>query len=167
MSIAAAMLPEFDHEMTQTRRALERVPAASFDWRPHEKSWPLGRLALHLARIPEWLTMMMSTDDVDFAAFPPPKYETPAGVDEVLAKYDASVAAARAALAGASDERMRGTWTGRTGDQVHFALPRAALVRRFVMNHMIHHRGQLTVYFRLLGVPVPALYGPSADEGGP
>ena len=164
MSIAESMLPEFDMEMAKTRRMLERVPAANFAWKPHEKSWCVGQLALHLARIPEWLAMTMNTDEVDFAQSPPPKYEEPANAAEVLAKFDANVAASRVSLAGAADERMLGTWTGRSGDQVHFVLPRVALVRGFIMNHMIHHRGQLTVYYRMLGVPVPALFGPSADE---
>jgi uncharacterized damage-inducible protein DinB len=164
MTIAAAALPEFDHEMAQTRRALERVPAAKFGWKPHEKSWCAGQLALHLANVPSWFAMMMTTDEIDFATFPPPRYETPANIEEVLAKFDANVAAARAALAGAADERLHGKWTGRTGDKVHFTRTRAELLRGFVLSHMIHHRGQLTVYLRLLDVPVPSLYGPSADE---
>lgn len=166
MSIAEAVLPEFDHEMAQTRRALERVPAAKFDWKAHPKSWCIGQLALHLANVPSWFATMMTTDELDFASFPPPKYETPASIDDVLAKFDTNVAAARAALASGTDERMHGSWTGRTGDKVHFTRTRAQLLRSFVLSHMIHHRGQLTVYLRLLDVPVPSLYGPSADETG-
>jgi uncharacterized damage-inducible protein DinB len=164
MTIAEASLPGFDLEMAQTRRTLERVPAAKFDWKAHEKSWCVGQLALHLATVPYWFSLMMTTDELDFATLPPPKYETPKDISEVLAKFDTNLAAARAALAGASDEQLRAQWIGRSGERVIFAHSRAELLRGFVMNHMIHHRGQLTVYLRLLDVPVPALYGPSADE---
>lgn len=164
MSIAQSLIPEFDLEMATTRRVLERVPAAKFDWKAHEKSYFLGQVALHLANIPHWFPIMVSAPELDFATFPPPRYETPASLEQVLATFDKNVAEARAALAGASDEVMMGTWTGRTGEKIHFAAPRVAMFRSFVMSHSIHHRGQLSVYLRLLDVPVPAIYGPSADE---
>lgn len=164
MSIASALLPEFDHEMATTRRVLERVPADQFDWRAHPKSYCLGQVALHLANIPHWFPIMASAPELDFETMPRPKYETPASLEQVLAVFDKNVAEARAALAGASDEVMMGTWTGRTGDKIHFAAPRVAMYRSFVMSHSIHHRGQLSVYLRLLNVPVPSIYGPSADE---
>lgn len=166
MSIGNSFFPEFDHEMARTRSALERCPAGQFDWQPHTKSMTLGRLAMHLTDPPHWLTMTLTTDELDFGAMPPPSYTTPASVDVVLQQFDERLAIAREALMNATDENLLGTWTARTGDKVHFAMPRVALVRGFVLNHMIHHRGQLSVYLRLLGVPVPALYGPSADEGG-
>lgn len=164
MSIASALLPEFDHEMATTRRVLERVPAAKFGWKAHEKSYFLGQIALHLSNIPHWFPIMVSAPELDFGAMPRPKYEPPASLEAVLAVFDKNVADARATLAGASDEVMLGTWTGRTGDKIHFAAPRVAMFRSFVMSHMIHHRGQLSVYLRLLDVPVPQIYGPSADE---
>lgn len=165
MAIKDALLPEFDHEMAQLRVALERCEKAHFGFKPHEKSWTLGQLAKHLANVPMWAQMTMTTDELDFATFPAPKYEEPASTAVILEEFDGNVKAARAELEKAADEAMMRTWTGRTGDQIHFAMPKAAILRTFVMNHMIHHRGQLTVYLRLTGAKVPALYGPSADEG--
>jgi uncharacterized damage-inducible protein DinB len=164
MPIAESLLPEFDHEMAKTRRTLERVPAASFGFKPHETSRCLGDLAVHLTMIPRWLAMLMDADETDFAQSPPPPYEEPANAAAVLEKFDSALAAGRASLARASDEHMLNTWTGRIGDRVLFTVPRLALVRGFILGHMIHHRGQLTVYYRMLGVPVPALFGASADE---
>ncbi len=166
MAMKDALLPEFDHEMAQLRVALSRCEKAHFGFKPHEKSWCMGQLAKHLANVPSWAQLTMTTEEIDFASFPPPKYEEPAGIDEVLAEFDGNVKAARAELEKAADADFAKTWTGRTGDQVHFAMPKVAILRTFVLNHMIHHRGQLTVYLRQTGAKVPALYGPSADEGG-
>jgi len=156
------MLPEFDHEMANTRKALERIPADRLDFRPHERSWSLLELGGHLAQLPRWTVMTLDTTELDIdAPFERPQIETR---DDILSAFDASVAEARAALEAATAEDLMVTWSLKAGGQVAFALPRVAVLRSFVMNHGIHHRGQLTVYLRLLGAPVPALYGPSADE---
>lgn len=165
MAMKDALLPEFDHEMAQLRVTLSRCEKAHFAFRPHERSWCMGQLARHLANVPMWAQMTMTTDELDFATFPAPKYEEPANTEAILAEFDGNVKAARAELEKANDADFVKTWTGRTGDKIHFAMPKVAILRTFVMNHMIHHRGQLTIYLRLTGAKVPALYGPSADEG--
>ncbi len=167
MAISEALLPEFDHEMANTRKALERVPADKFGWKPHEKSGTMGWLAGHIATIPHWANVMLQADGFDVAspeaaAHRPP---APASSQELVALFDKSVAEARAVIAAASDDDLRKPWTLRAGAQVIFTQPRAGVLRGMVMNHIVHHRGQLTVYLRLNNVPVPALYGPSADEG--
>jgi len=167
MAIASTLLPEFDLEMAGCRKTLERVPAAQFEFKPHPKSFSLGQLANHLAAVPTWLVTMFQTTDLDFVDPETAKrMPLPAATPEALvAQFDRGVRAARAALAGASDADMMAVWTGRSGGQMVLSFPRTAVYRGFIMNHMIHHRAQLTVYLRLLGLPVPALYGPSADEG--
>lgn len=161
----AMLLPEFDHEMSNTRRALERIPADRLDFKPHERSWSLLQLGGHLAQLPGWTTLTLETEEIDLNdPFEQPKIET---LEDILATFDASVSGARAALESASAEDLGVTWSLKAGGEVAFAMPRGAVVRSFVLNHGIHHRGQLTVYLRLLGVPVPALYGPSADEQVP
>ncbi len=156
-------LAEFDHEMAGTRRSLERVPEDQFGWAPHEKSMTLHKLASHLANVPSWVGMTLATEELDVSGpFEEPKAETTAGL---VALFDTACKEARAALESATAEDLSVAWTLKAGDDVFFSMPRVAVVRSFVFNHMIHHRGQLTVYLRLLGVPVPALYGPSADEG--
>jgi uncharacterized damage-inducible protein DinB len=164
MSISDSLLPEFDMEMANTRRALERVPMDKADWKPHPKSMALGRLAIHLAELPGWAHVTVNTDELNFAdGYNPAKAET---TEELLALFDKNVAQAREALAGASDETWHKPWTLRNGDHKIFTMPKIAVHRGFTMNHVIHHRGQLTVYLRLNDVPVPSIYGPSADEGG-
>ena len=163
MSLSQAMLPEFDMEMSNTRRALERVPTDKFDWTPHAKSFTMGKLATHIATLPGWTNVTLDTAGLDVAVpFDAPK---PATTEELLALFDQNVAAARAALAGAADETFFQTWTLSAGEKTIFSLPKIAVMRGFVMNHIIHHRGQLTVYLRLNDIPVPSIYGPSADEG--
>jgi uncharacterized damage-inducible protein DinB len=164
MSISQSLLPEFDQEMAGTRRVLERVPADKFSWGPHEKSMNFGRLAVHLAELPSWTTMTLNTSELDFAATPyaPTQVEK---TEDLLNIFDKSTSEARAALAAAGDEEFFKNWTLRNGDQTLFTLPKIAVLRSFVMNHIIHHRAQLTVYLRLNDIPVPGLYGPSADEG--
>lgn len=166
MTIAEMILPELDQEMAGTRRTLERVPMDRADWAPHEKSMKLGYLAGHLASLPSWVVATLKEDSLDLA--PPggepyrsPEYETR---EELLAAFDANVAAAREALAETPDEAFGESWSLLQGGETLFTMPRLAVVRSFVFNHMIHHRGQLTVYLRLNEVPVPGLYGPSADE---
>ena len=166
MSFKDTVLPEFDMEMDNTRRTLERIPDDKFSWKPHEKSGTLGWMAGHVATIPQWAKITMEQDSLDLApaggsSFVPPK---PANRKEVLEIFDKSRAEARAALAAASDAAYAKSWALLMGGRELFREPRSAVLRRMVFNHMIHHRGQLTVYLRLLNVPVPALYGPSADE---
>ncbi|MGD2121230.1 MAG: DinB family protein [Gemmatimonadota bacterium] len=168
MSISASILPEFDMEMAKTRTTLERIPGEKYDWEPHEKSFSFMEMANHLARIPGWGTATLTTDSMDidpekgeFA--PPPELHTP---DEVLALFDQGVAEFRAALEKSADEDMMKTWTLLQGGNEIFTMPRIAVIRGMILNHMIHHRGQLTVYLRLNDLPLPALYGPSADEEG-
>ena len=166
MAIAESLLPEFDHELAGLRRSLERVPVARLDYRPHPKSATLGELANHLAGVPGWVGSTMGGTELDFASpevramMPKPQ----ATLEGLLGLFDGGVAQARAALAAASDADFLVTWSGKNKGETLFAMPRIAVVRSFVLNHAIHHRAQLGVYLRLLDVPVPALYGPSADE---
>jgi len=167
MAIAAALLPEFDHEMDGCRRTLERIPGDQFEFRPHPRSMTLGRLANHLASVPGWLVQAMESTQRDFvdpedAAREPLAATTP---QAVLALFERSARAAREVLEGASDADLAVPWTGRSHGRVVFTLPRLVVYRQFILNHMIHHRAQLAVYLRLLDRPVPALYGPTADEG--
>lgn len=166
MPIAPALLPEFDHEMASTRRALERVPEELFSWKPHEKSMVLGRLATHISDLAGWISDVVRCRELNLApaAGTPPRPAIAESKKALLASFDQNVARAREALAGASDEQLTEPWTLKFGDQEIFTLPRMAAYRTFVMNHSLHHRGQLTVYLRLNEVPVPGMYGPSADE---
>jgi len=161
----AMLLPEFDHELAQTRKTLERVPAQHFGWKPHEKSYSLRDLATHVSNIPGWLPVTMDTEELDFTDSSFPEF-VPESNAELLDHFDKGVAEARRALEAAGPERMMETWTLKSGGETVFAMPKAAVVRSFVMNHLIHHRAQLCVYLRLLDIPVPAIYGPSADEQG-
>jgi uncharacterized damage-inducible protein DinB len=166
MPMSQVLLPEFDHEMANTRKALERVPDDKFGWKPHEKSMTLGRLATHVAELTGWIPTTLETESLDFAppGAPPFQPKIAASQAELLATFDKNVAAARAAIGGAGDAQWMVPWTLLNGGQTIFSLPRIAVLRGMVMNHIIHHRGQLAVYLRLNDVPVPALYGPSADE---
>ena len=166
MPFKDSVLPEFDMEMDNTRRTLERVPDDKFSWKPHDKSGTLGWMATHIASIPSWAKMTMEQDSVDIAPtgganFVPPKADNR---KELLELFDKNRAEARAALAAANDAAYAKPWALLMGGRELFREPRSAVLRRMVFNHLIHHRGQLTVYLRLLNVPVPALYGPSADE---
>lgn len=163
MSLSAPIVMEFGHEARTTRKLLERLPDEKLGWTPHVKSMPLGRLAAHLAEIPGWFKGILEQDELDFGAA---KYQPPSAASrvEALESFDGAVAAFSASLKGQSDERMMAPWRLRNGDHVFFELPRIAVVRSMVLSHMIHHRGQLAVYLRLLDVPVPSIYGPSADE---
>jgi uncharacterized damage-inducible protein DinB len=163
MSISATILPEFDQEMQNTRRTLERVPTDKFGWQPHTKSFAMGKLATHLATLPTWTGVTFQTSELDISQpFDQPK---PSSTEELLAVFDQNVADARAQIAAAPDDAFFQPWTLRTGDHVIFTLPKIAVLRGFVLNHIIHHRGQMTVYLRLNDIPVPSIYGPSADEG--
>jgi uncharacterized damage-inducible protein DinB len=165
MAMKDGMLREFKHEMEGTRKMLERVPFENRAWKPHDKSHELHALSTHIARIPTWVERVMSRDDFDMAApnaFP--KYEPINNTQELLALLDKNSAVAIKELEGASDETLMKPWTFRAGDHVIFTLPKAAVIRNMAFNHQYHHRGQLSVYLRLLEVPVPGMYGPSADE---
>ncbi|MGD0361146.1 MAG: DinB family protein [Bryobacteraceae bacterium] len=164
--IRDALLPEFDHEMASTRKVLERCPEDKYGWKPHPKSFSMGSLATHIANMTGWTVDVIEKDSFDFAppGAPPYKEEPVASRQELLAAFDKQVAAARAALATASDEHLAKTWSLLGGGVTVFSMPRMVCIRSFVMNHTIHHRAQLTVYLRLNDVPVPAIYGPSADE---
>lgn len=164
MAIAAELLPEFDQEMQKTRKALERVPddKSKFDWKPHAKSMPFLKLAGHVANIPEWTVYTLQRDVLDLAT--DGKQQQPTSKQEVLEIFDKHVKAARAELEKASDEHLMQPWSLKMGEQTFFTMPRATVIRSMVMNHSIHHRSQLCVYLRLHDIPVPALYGPSADE---
>ena len=166
MAIRDALLPEFDHELATTRRLLERVPEAEFGWAPHPRSMTLGQLAGHVANIPFWCSATMNAASYDVAASndKAARLETPSSRETLLKEFDAKVAAARASLAKATDAEMSAPWTLRNGADEIFTLPRIAALRSFVMNHLIHHRGQLSVYLRLKDVPLPPIYGPTADE---
>lgn len=168
MTVGQSMLPEFDHEMATTRKVLACVPEGKADWRPHPKSMPLGRLAGHVVELPGWTTRVLGSDELDFA--PPggkpwePTFFTTR--EESLGLFDANVAAARAALAAAPDTGLMDNWSLKRAGQVLFTLPRIAVQRTMVMNHIIHHRAQLGVYLRLLDIAIPGSYGPSADDRG-
>jgi uncharacterized damage-inducible protein DinB len=159
-------LGDLDHELANTRRVLERLPEAQFAWKPHEKSMSLGRLASHVVELVRWQTMTLQTEELDLGGTPPPSTEGPTSRDALLGTFDANVAALKEALAKASEPELRQVWTLRLGEKVLLRMPRLSVLRTMCLNHMINHRAQLSVYLRLLGVPVPAIYGPSADEPG-
>jgi uncharacterized damage-inducible protein DinB len=163
--ITDALLPEFDHEMGTTRRLLERVPDGEFGWKPHEKSMSLGELSDHLSNLPAWANIIVTATTFDLAdASRNRRPKNPASRAAMLATFDEKVASARAALASKTDAELTAPWTLTSGAQEMFTLPRISALRSFVMNHSIHHRGQLSVYLRLREVPLPSIYGPTADE---
>jgi len=166
MSIGQSLLSEFDYEMASTRTTLERVPDDKLAYKPDPKSMSMGQLAGHIAEMVGFgaATMATETISIDHASHKP---YIPANRAQLLAELDKNVAATRAALASASDQAMMVPWTLNIDGKPLFTMPRIAVLRTMIMNHVIHHRAQLTVYFRLNGIPVPPLYGPSADEGSP
>ena len=163
MTISESILPEFDHEMATTRITLERAPNDKFDYRPHPKSMALRGLVSHLSHIPYWAVMTIRHDRLDLAANPP--MPGVANVEQALAEFDQNVAQAREAISACSDEEWLQPWTLAMGEKAIMTLPKIAVIRSFVMNHNIHHRAQLGVYYRLNDISVPSVYGPSADEG--
>ena len=166
MALSAALLPEFDQEMKNTRKTLERVPDDKLGWKPHEKSWAMGGLATHVANLVSWANFSIERDSFDLAPNGVPIPQAPAAKSrqELLAIFDKNVAAERAAIAGASDAELMKMWALQRNGQTLMTVPKIAVLRSFVMNHGIHHRAQLGVYLRLNDIPVPAIYGPSADE---
>lgn len=163
MAIAHALLPEFDNEMKLTRKVLERFPAGKGDWKPHDKSMPLGRLAGHLAECIGWTKETMEKEKF---VMDPSQYKPVVATSaaQILEYFDKNVKISRDLLSAASDEAFLKPWEFVADGKTLFTMPRIAVVRNFVMNHTIHHRAQLGVYYRLLDVPVPSIYGPSADE---
>lgn len=168
MPIIDAILPEFDHEMATTRLLLERVPAGKASWKPHAKSMDLGALCSHVADIPGWVKSTVEQESFDVAPVGGTPYVTPvfSGVAELLERFDRNVREARAAFAGKSDAALMVKWSLLSGGQEVFSMPRVGVIRTFLLNHLIHHRGQLTVYLRMCDVPLPSVYGPSADTPG-
>jgi uncharacterized damage-inducible protein DinB len=168
MALNQALLPEFDNEMANTRRSLERVPDDKLDWKPHAKSATFRQLALHLALFPSWITETLEKTSLDYAPVDGEGYKPPVvnSRKELLEIFDRDLVKARAGLEAASDAQLMETWSLLAGEKTIFSMPRIAVFRSMVMNHMIHHRAQLGVYLRLNDLPVPALYGPSADEQG-
>lgn len=165
MPLTDSLLPEFDQEMATTRRVLERVSDATLGFKPHEKSWSMGQLASHIANMIGWAEVTMNATEFDVMSVSPEQAnQTAKSKTELLSWFDVNVVKARAALS-KSDADYAVIWSLKAGGKTQFAMPRAVCVRSFVMNHVIHHRGQLSVYLRLNNIPVPAIYGPSADEG--
>jgi uncharacterized damage-inducible protein DinB len=164
MPIAETLLPEFDREMAVTRKLLERVPDGQFEWKPHAKSMTLGRLAGHLAELAQWVSVTITQSSLDVAVPRPPGMTAPGTRAAVLALFDTHVASARAALIGRSDAELQAPWSLKRGGETMFTMPKASVLRMMVFNHIVHHRGQLSVYLRMHDVPLPSIYGPSADE---
>jgi uncharacterized damage-inducible protein DinB len=163
MSIAEPIAAELQHEAATTRRLLERVPDQHFGWKPHEKSMTLGRLAGHIAELPGWGRVTLDQDEYDVATagYKPP---SPSRTEEVLQAFDANIAKMMESLKRQPDQRMMAMWRLKKAGQVIVEQPRVAMLRTMVLSHLIHHRGQLSVYLRLKDVPLPSIYGPTADE---
>jgi len=165
MRQSETLLPELKQEMATTRRLLERVPDDRTGWKPHDKSMSLGRLASHVAELPSFVAMILGSEEFDLASrgagYTP---KTLSGHQEMLDEFDANVRNAQAAIESAENEALMQPWTFRRGERVVFTLPRIVALRTIFFSHIIHHRGQLSVYLRLNDVPVPSIYGPSADE---
>ena len=156
------LIPELDHEITSTRRMLEALPEEDLVYRPHKKSWTTQELATHIANILGWVRPTLEHEELDLSGFSPGEaLETKAAI---LAQFETTAADARLALEETDAATLDETWTLRTGEEVHFSMPKQAVYRFFVMNHLIHHRGQLAVHLRATGRVVPGMYGPSADE---
>lgn len=163
MSTRDELLTEYDHEVGTTRRLLERIPDAQLTWKPHQKSMSLGGLATHIATIPQWSGALLNQTGFDLADRPPNRAaETTTAA--ILETFDASTSQARGWM-DKPDAEYQAPWTLKRGGHQMFSVPRAAAFRTFVINHIIHHRGQLSVYLRMHNVPLPSIYGPSADEG--
>jgi uncharacterized damage-inducible protein DinB len=163
-NIAAALIGELQHEAAVTRKILERIPADKFDYKPHERSMAMGRLAVHVAEMTGWVIETVTKTELDFATMDYKPF-APQSTEELVAFLDKVGGEAIEALKNTSDEAMMESWSLRNGEQVYFTMPRIQVLRGMVFNHIVHHRGQLSVYMRLNEIPVPEIYGPSADEG--
>ena len=162
MSIKETTFFDFDDELKATRKLLERLPDGRFDWRPHERSWTLGELATHIASLPWWMRITLDDDGFDVGGGAAP--ETRTDTDGVLEYFDAEAEELRASFASATDDTMNEAWQLRHGETIIMEQPKSVVLRRWGISHLIHHRAQLTVYLRQLDVPLPPLYGPTADE---
>ena len=164
MSLSQTFLAELQHEASNTKKILERVPTDHFDWKPHEKSFSLGRLAAHVTELPSWIDYTVNADELDFATmnYTPPKVTSSS---ELMQSFEDHIAKAKAVLQqDITDEDLLKNWTLRSGDKVFMTMPKVTVLRSIVFNHIVHHRAQLGVYLRLLDIPVPGIYGPTADE---
>jgi uncharacterized damage-inducible protein DinB len=163
MAIIDGILQEFVHESAGTRKTLERLPESELGWKPHPKSMTMGVLACHLAETPSFVEAILKKDELNFkmSEYKPADLKT---VKEIVARFDANVAKAKKVMKGVADATLMLPWTLKGDGKVVFSMPRIAALRAMVLNHSVHHRGQLTVYLRLKDVPLPGLYGPSADE---
>ena len=166
MTYAETILPEFDQEMANTRKVLERIPEDRLDWQPHPKSHTIGWNANHMADLPNWLVETLTKPALDIAPVGGKRYESPnlKSRQEILDRFDKNVAAARKALAAVKDDEIDQMWTLLQAGKTLFTMPRRAVIRSFVLSHMIHHRAHLCVYLRLNDIPVPGMYGPSGEE---
>lgn len=163
MALNEAMIAELQQEAATTRKMLERVPEKSLTWKPHDKSMTLGKLSTHIAEIPMWVSASVNQDVLDFEKEP---YKA-IGInnnEELLKIFDDNITQAIECLKNASDEKLMGNWTMRNGETVYFTMPKLGVLRGFILSHLIHHRGQLSVYLRMLDVPLPSVYGPTADD---
>lgn len=164
MAIMDAFLQELEHEAISTRKMLERVPGDALAWKPHEKSMTLGRLAGHVAEIPGWAVETLTKDELNMdGSYKPPEMKT---AKDILQLFDQNLASARGAMQGVADGALMRLWTFQVYGKEVFKMPKVVVLRSFVFSHLIHHRGQLSVYLRLKNVPLPQTYGPSADESG-
>jgi uncharacterized damage-inducible protein DinB len=163
MAIKDAFIAELKHESSLTKKILERVPLDKKEWKPHEKSMTLGRLATHIAQTPHWITDIIRIDDYDFATRST-KPVTAASQEELINIFQTTLDTAITDLDKMSDEDLNKKWIVRVGEKVMYDTPKKVAIRGWAFSHMIHHRGQLSVYLRLLDIPVPGMYGPSADE---
>ena len=163
MALKDGLLMEFDHEMATTRKLLERIPVDKLTWKPHDKSMSLGGLCTHLGNIPNWAFTILNDASFDLAAAPPNLQEKTSRA-EILDAFDEATKKTRAAM-DKTDGEYLAPWALKRGGQEMFSMPRVAAFRTFVLYHIVHHRGQLSVYLRLNNIPVPAIYGPTADEG--
>lgn len=165
MAFADNFLPEFDNEMKTTRALLERVPFTNAAWKPHNKSTGLGSLASHITNLAGFGELIVNNDERNFGGGTRPAVFD--NTQDLLSAFDENVQKSRSAIQGLTDDRLGTPWTLRAGEHVVFTLPRAVVLRTMLMNHMIHHRGQLSVYLRLNDVPLPSIYGPTADTAMP
>jgi uncharacterized damage-inducible protein DinB len=166
MRISDTLLPEFDQEMANTRKCLVRIPDDKFSYKPHPKSFDMGSLAMHIATMLQWGVLTLASDSFDYAPVGGEPYVAPVAKDnaELLAIFDKGASEFRAALAATENEAMMSPWSLQAGGKTMFTMPKVAVIRGMIFNHIVHHRGQLTVYLRMCDIPVPAIYGPSADE---
>ncbi len=163
MPINSALTAELKHESTNTKKILERVPTDKLAWKPHEKSMSLGRLATHIAELPVWIERSVNADEFNFATavF---NFTSKEDTDEILQLFEEHLSSAIKILETATDENLNSVWTAKRGEQIIYSMPKKVVIRNFTLNHIYHHRGQLTVFLRLLNISVPGMYGPSADE---